>query len=92
MDLKIISVNKHFKNGKYRIVAKNLFSGSVKYYSLEECKLNNITPGDLIEVEPMNEQIHLAFNGKKVVIEKVKFKDRKIIISTKDYFEQLANN
>lgn len=89
MDLKIISVNKHFKNGKYRIVAKNLFSGSVKYYSLEECKLNNITPGDLIEVEPMDETIHLAFNGKKTIIEKVKFINRKVIIKNEDYFDKI---
>lgn len=89
MDLKIISVNKHFKNGKYRIVAKNLFSGLVKYYSLEECKLNNITPGDLIEVEPMNETIHLAFNGKKTIIEKVKFTNRKVIIKNENYFDRI---
>lgn len=89
MDLKIILVNKHFKNGKYRIVAKNLFSGSVKYYSLEECKLNNITPGDLIEVEPMDETIHLAFNGKKTIIEKVKFTNRKVIIKNEDYFDKI---
>lgn len=89
MNLKIISVNKHFKNGKYRIVAKNLFSGSVKYYSLEECKLNNITPGDLIEVEPMDETIHLAFNGKKTIIEKVKFTNRKVIIKNEDYFDKI---
>lgn len=89
MDLKIISVKKHFKNGKYRIVAKNLFSGSVKYYSIEECKLNNITPGDLIEVEPMDETIHLAFNGKKTIIEKVKFINRKVIIKNEDYFDKI---
>lgn len=89
MDLKIISVNKHFKNGKYRVVAKNLFSGSIKYYSLEGCKLNNITPGDLIEVEPMNETIHLAFNGKKTIIEKVKFTNRKVIIKNENYFDRI---
>lgn len=88
MDLKIISIKHKFKNGNIRLVAKNLLSGSINYYSVEKCKYE-LMPGDLVEVEPMDETIHLAFNGKKTIIEKVKFTDRKIIIKNEDYFDKI---
>ena len=30
--LKVISVKKHFKNGNYRIIAKNLYTKTIRYF------------------------------------------------------------
>lgn len=87
--LKVISVKKHFKNGNYRIIAKNLYTKTIRYYSLENCKLN-IKDGDLIFCESLGTTIKI--NGhinQGILIPRINF-IKKELIAELDYFEELG--
>lgn len=88
--LKIIGIKHHFKNGNYRIIGQNLFTKSIKYYSLEDCKME-LSEGDLIICESLRSNIKI--NGhinQGILIPRIKF-IKKELIAELDYFEQLAN-
>lgn len=87
--LKIIGVKQHFKNGNYRIIGQNLFTKSIKYYSLEGCRME-LSEGDLIICESLGSNIKI--NGhinQGILIPRIKF-IKKELIAELDYFEQLA--
>ena len=87
--LKIIAIKQHFKNGNYRIIGQNLFTKSIKYYSLEDCKME-LSEGDLIICENLGSNIKI--NGhinQGLLVPRIKFVKRELIAEL-DYFEQLA--
>lgn len=91
IELKIVRIKKHFKNGNYRVIAQNIFTKSIKYYSIEDCKLE-LLEGDLIVCLPL--ETNLKINGhinQGMLIPQVKFIERKLIVDL-DYFSQLAKD